>query len=129
MENDASGRECTVNNTPTAGIHLLIDIHTDINLCDDTTIQECLLHAAKACKATVLGCSMHHFGEGWGVTGVLLLAESHMSIHTWPELRFAAVDIFMCGSCDPHQALPVLREFFNTDRMSVRALERGTPPT
>jgi len=67
---------------------------------------------------------MHNFGEGSGVTGVVLLAESHISIHTWPELKYAAVDIFMCGACDPQRAIPVLGEHFLTDTMAVRALER-----
>ena len=44
-----------------------------------------------------------------GVSGVLVLAESHISIHTWPERDFAAVDIFMCGACNPYRSLPVLK--------------------
>lgn len=111
--------------TPPAGLHLIVDIETGVNLCDVAAIEEGLMRAAQACGAKVLGRTMHHFGEGAGVTGVVLLAESHISIHTWPELRFAAVDIFMCGACDPRRALPILRELFATDSMNVRVLERS----
>lgn len=107
-----------------AGTHLIVDIHTEVSLSDVEGVRECLERAAQACGAKVLGYNFHHFGEGAGVTGVVLLAESHISIHTWPEFQFAAVDIFMCGACDPHGALPVLRDFFKSDRIHVRALER-----
>ncbi len=109
---------------PPAGLHLIVDIETEVNLCDVEVIRNGLQEAAHACGATVLDCTMHHFGEGAGVTGVVLLAESHISIHTWPELNFAAVDIFMCGSCDPHRALAVLRELFATNSLHVRIVER-----
>ena len=109
---------------PPAGLHLIIDIETEVNLSNVEAIRTGLEQAARVCGATVLGCAIHPFGEGAGVTGVVLLAESHISIHTWPELNFAAVDIFMCGSCDPHRALPVLRTLFATDKLHVRAIER-----
>ena len=53
-----------------------------------------------------------------GVSGVLVLAESHISIHTWPERDFAAIDIFMCGACDPYESLPVLKAAFRRPRSS-----------
>jgi S-adenosylmethionine decarboxylase len=109
---------------PPAGLHLIVDIESEVNLSNVEAIRAGLEQAARLCGATVLGCTMHVFGEGAGVTGVVLLAESHISIHTWPELKFAAVDIFMCGSCDPHRALPLLRELFASDRLHIRALER-----
>lgn len=109
---------------PPAGLHLIVDIESEVNLTNVEAIRAGLEQAAHVCGATVLGCTMHHFGEGAGVTGVLLLAESHISIHTWPELKFAAVDIFMCGSCDPHRALPVLRALFSSERFHVRTIER-----
>lgn len=108
-----------------AGCHLIIDIETEIDLSDGAKIQRCLEDAATACGATILATTLHHFGKGAGVTGVLLLAESHISIHTWPEIRFAAVDIFMCGQCDPYQAIPVLQDFFCTEKLRVRSLSRN----
>jgi S-adenosylmethionine decarboxylase len=113
-----------VTHIPPAGLHLIVDIETEVNLTNVEAIRAGLERAAHVCGATVIGCTMHHFGEGAGVTGVLLLAESHISIHTWPELKFAAVDIFMCGSCDPHGALPVLRELFASDKLQVRSIAR-----
>jgi S-adenosylmethionine decarboxylase len=69
---------------------------------------------------------LHHFGEGAGVTGVALLAESHMSIHTWPDTGFAAIDIFLCGRRDPQLALPVLRERFRPRHVRLSQNRRGT---
>ena len=60
-----------------------------------------------------------------GVTGVLLLAESHISIHTWPEFGYAAVDIFMCGSADPNLALQVLQQGLQTQDVQIHAVARG----
>jgi S-adenosylmethionine decarboxylase len=68
---------------------------------------------------------LHSFGEGAGITGVAILAESHISIHTWPETGFAAIDIFMCGSCDPHRAMPVLEAAFAPSRTGVSVHKRG----
>jgi S-adenosylmethionine decarboxylase len=59
------------------------------------------------------------------VTGVALLAESHITVHTWPELGYGAFDIFMCGEADPWRAVAVLKRAFATDRVSVTELRRG----
>jgi len=69
---------------------------------------------------------LHHFGRGRGVTGVALLAESHISIHTWPERRYAALDIFMCGQgTSPQRALKALRESLLPARVVIRRFNRG----
>ena len=60
-----------------------------------------------------------------GVSGVLVLAESHISIHTWPERDFAAVDIFMCGACNPYHSLPVLKEVFQPKSILLAEQRRG----
>lgn len=109
------------------GLHLIVDIESRVNLSDAVAIEHCLREAAQVCGARILNSCVHHFGEHAGVTGVVVLAESHISIHTWPELRYAAVDLFMCGSCDPYRALPVLSKHFATDLMHVRALTRTSP--
>ena len=80
-----------------AGTHLLLDLWGASNLTDPELIDRALRDAAEAAGATILHSHFHHFGPDGGVSGVLVLAESHISIHTWPERDFAAVDIFMCG--------------------------------
>ncbi len=79
------------------GLHLIADIAGAEGIDDCTRIETALVAAAAAARVTVLDVRLHHFGEGNGVTGVVLLAESHISIHTWPEHGLAAVDIFVCG--------------------------------
>jgi S-adenosylmethionine decarboxylase len=73
----------------------------------------------------VLTENWHHFGESSGYTGVVVLAESHLSIHTWPEVGYAAIDVFMCGNCDPRDALPGVLEYFKPDRHEVVYMTRG----
>ena len=86
-----------------AGTHLLLDLWGASNLTDPELIDRALRDAAEAANATILHSHFHHFGPDGGVSGVLVLAESHISIHTWPERDFAAIDIFMCGACDPYR--------------------------
>jgi S-adenosylmethionine decarboxylase len=85
-----------------AGMHLLVDLWGASNLDDPALIDAALREAAIIAGATILHSHFHHFTPNGGVSGVVVLAESHISIHTWPERNFAAVDIFMCGACDPH---------------------------
>ena len=108
-----------------AGNHLLVEIWGAKWLTDSARVDIILCDAAKTAGATILHSHMHHFSPFGGVSGVVLLAESHISIHTWPERDYAAVDIFMCGDCDPNTALPVLRAGFEPERMDVRELRRG----
>lgn len=67
----------------------------------------------------------HHFGEGHGYTGVVILAESHISVHTWPEKGYAAIDAFMCGNCDPRDILEDVLEFYKAERDKVEFIVRG----
>ena len=95
-----------------AGMHLLVDLWGATNLGDPAHIDAALREAALTAGATILHSHFHHFSPNGGVSGVVVLAESHISIHTWPERDFAAVDIFMCGECDPHLSIPVLQRAF-----------------
>ena len=88
-------------------------------------IEALLKQAALAAGATIVYSHLHGFGVGQGVTGVVLLAESHISVHTWPELGYAALDIFMCGRADPHQALAVIETGFLPQAREVQCLSRG----
>jgi S-adenosylmethionine decarboxylase len=108
-----------------AGMHLLVDLWGANNLTDPATIDRALSEAAEAAGATILHSHFHHFGPDGGVSGVLVLAESHISIHTWPERDFAAIDIFMCGACDPYLSLPVLKAAFQPASMLLDEQRRG----
>ena len=108
-----------------AGTHVLVDFWGASNLDDSELVETALREATAACGATLLHLHLHRFSANGGVSGVAVLAESHISIHTWPELDFAAFDIFMCGACDPHQAVPVLHRFFRPTRFTVDEQKRG----
>ena len=108
-----------------AGTHLLVDLWGATNLADPALIDAALRDAAIRAGATILHSHFHHFTPNGGVSGVVVLAESHISIHTWPEREFAAVDIFMCGACDPHDAIPVLRDTFRPERLDLDEQRRG----
>jgi S-adenosylmethionine decarboxylase len=88
------------------GQHLLLDLDDAPPhlLSDVAGIERLLREAAALAGATVIHSHFHPFGPGMGITGVLLLRESHISIHTWPEHGFAALDIFMCGEAQPQLA-------------------------
>lgn len=111
------------------GIHLLADMSgiAPSLLTDCATIEQLLRDAAAAAGAQVLHSHFHGFGPGLGVTGVVLLAESHISIHTWPENGFAAADIFMCGTAQPQLALEVIEEALQPEYSEVRTVDREPP--
>jgi len=109
------------------GKHLLIEQRGAISLLDLKELDEVLCGAARAAGATILNSNFHYFGKGCGYTGVVMLAESHISIHTWPEDQYAAIDIFMCGSCDSETALDYLKSLFPDDVMEVRSVRREPP--
>jgi S-adenosylmethionine decarboxylase len=108
-----------------AGTHLLIDLWGASNLCDPDHIDRALREAAEAAGATILHGHFHHFSPNGGVSGVLVLAESHISIHTWPERDFAAIDIFMCGACNPYHGVPALKAAFTPTSINLGEQRRG----
>ena len=108
-----------------AGTHLLVDLWGATNLASPKHIDSALREAATTAGATILHSHFHHFTPNGGVSGVVVLAESHISIHTWPERGFAAIDIFMCGACDPHEAIPVLERAFSPGRINLNEERRG----
>ena len=108
-----------------AGSHLLLDLWGASNLTAPAVVETALSGAARAAGATILHSHFHQFGEGGGVSGVVVLAESHISIHTWPERDFAAIDVFMCGACDPLKALPTIRDAFLPGSLHLSENRRG----
>ena len=109
------------------GKHLLLELK-DCNkeaLNNLDFLRSALVTAANECGATVLGESFHPF-HPQGVSGVVVIAESHLSIHTWPEYGYAAADIFTCGlSVQPERAAKVLIERLEARSHSVIELQRG----
>jgi S-adenosylmethionine decarboxylase len=107
-----------------AGVHLIVDLHGAKGLNDIDLIDRTLRRCVDAAQATLLHIHLHHFHPN-GVSGVAVLAESHISIHTWPDQGYAALDVFMCGKANPDACIPVLREAFRTDRVEVNEILRG----
>lgn len=108
-----------------AGGHVLADLWGAEHLDDAACIERAMRAVIDACGATLLHIHLHRFGTNQGISGVAVLAESHISVHTWPERGFAAFDIFMCGDCDPEKALPVLRHYFKPTRVRINHYRRG----
>lgn len=106
------------------GLHLLLDLQGCCGLDDAERLETVLREAAAAAGAQVLGAAFHPF-PGGGVTGVVLLAESHITLHTWPEARFAAVDIFMCGASDPRRAQAVIEARLAPASVRLTVVPRG----
>jgi S-adenosylmethionine decarboxylase len=121
-----SDRSLARQSTPNPlGRHLIADFFGADHLRNPTVIERVLIAAAQAAGAQVLGSHIHDFGEGKGVTGVITLAESHMSIHSWPEHDYAAIDVFMCGDADPMIALRSLQEALRPSKTHIHVIARG----
>lgn len=108
------------------GTHLLADLYESDQLADADRVEAALRAAVAASGATLLDLRVHGFGEGQGVTGVALLAESHISIHTWPEHGYAAIDMFLCGRRhDLDAGLAALCGELGVARCDQRRIARG----
>ncbi|MGB0900096.1 adenosylmethionine decarboxylase [Halocynthiibacter sp.] len=107
------------------GQHVIADFYDAENLLDMSDISDVLRRAANAANATVLEMRLHDFGAGYGFTGFALLAESHISVHTWPEHHYVAIDIFMCGNADAEKSLAVLKQHFRPREEQIQRLDRG----
>ena len=113
------------NGVKYAGTHLLVEVWGAKNLGDSALTEAALREGATTAGATILHCHLHHFGPNAGLSGVLVLAESHISIHTWPEREYAAIDIFMCGVCDPYLAIPAIKRAFEPTSVQIVESRRG----
>jgi S-adenosylmethionine decarboxylase len=109
------------------GRHLLLELKIcNKEVLDDLeSIKDCLNEAAVQSGATVVGESFYHFSP-CGVSGVVNIAESHIAVHTWPEYRYAAVDVFTCGTAvDPEKAAKLITERLEAQSHSLIELRRG----
>lgn len=110
---------------PALGRHLIAEFHGASRLLHMDGVEDVLREAAEAVGATVLRVEGHDFGERAGFTALALLAESHLSVHTWPEHGYAAIDLFVCGELDPAPAVEVLAAWFRPEERHLRVLPRG----
>ncbi|MGH8497824.1 MAG: adenosylmethionine decarboxylase [Methylococcales bacterium] len=108
-----------------AGTHLILDLWGAKSLDDLQYMEAAIRRAVDSCDATLLHLHLHHFTPNGGISGVAVLAESHISVHTWPERDFAAFDVFMCGHARPEKAIEVFEEAFFPKRIEVVEQLRG----
>ncbi|MGG7567634.1 adenosylmethionine decarboxylase [Rhodovulum sp. DZ06] len=107
-----------------AGTHLIIEVIKGTGLDDEARIQKAFRDCVELCGATLLHIHTHKFSPQ-GVSGVAVLAESHISVHTWPEIGYGAFDVFMCGDSQPWKAVEVLRRAFDAGEVRVKEHLRG----
>jgi len=112
------------------GRHLLIDFFgvDPVMLTDRQTLSRCLTDAARAAGLTPVSEPALHEFEGGGITGFVLLSESHIALHSYPELKFLAFDIFTCGKSDPGSAVDVFRKILRPEKECVTSSVRGHEP-
>lgn len=109
-----------------AGRHLILDIWNAERLDELEHVEQALREAVTAAGATLLHIHLHHFTPNGGISGVAVLSESHISIHTWPEKGYAALDVFMCGDAVPARTVAVFRKAFGADcHVGLSELKRG----
>jgi S-adenosylmethionine decarboxylase len=115
--------------TSALGIHIIAELDGCAAMPDKDALATLLSSAALGGHAQLLNIHVHGFGDGAGVAGVALLAESHISVHTWPEFQYAAVDVFMCGAAaNPEAALEILVTGMQASHVRVEKLRRDSQP-
>ena len=116
---------CTNGHIRYAGVHLIVELWNASNLDNLQIIDQTFRQAIDTIGATLLKIDLHKFSPSGGVSGMAIISESHLSIHSWPEYRYAAIDIFVCGDVDPYKALPVIKQGFETDSVQITEIKRG----
>lgn len=104
-------------------MHLIFDIFTKNDIVNPEPIIKKLETAVEICGARKIETFVHSFGEGMGFTAFIMLAESHLAIHTWPEKGYVAMDVFMCNSGDPYAIVPFVESLFGYD-YNIKAHQR-----
>ncbi len=129
-ENTSPGSESqdhfiTRNGVQFAGTHLIFDFWDATKLDNLELMEQAMRDSVVAAGATLLHIHLHHFTPNGGISGVAVLAESHISVHTWPERGYAAFDVFMCGDAEPEKSIAVLKKAFSPKRMNITEHLRG----
>jgi len=108
-----------------AGNHILLEFWGAKDIDSISIIKKALTRAVKDCGATLLKIELHKFSPQ-GVSGVALIAESHISLHTWPEYDYMAIDIFTCGqTVNPYKAVDTLKKIFKPRKVEIKEIKRG----
>lgn len=107
-----------------AGVHLILEFWGARNIDSVKKIEQAFKDAIEASQVTLLNIDLHKFSPQ-GVSGVAIIAESHLSVHTWPEYKYAAFDVFMCGDKDPYKAVTVLKRAFKPTKVEIIEIKRG----
>lgn len=107
------------------GYHLIVELKTKLELSNDALIRALMKRIVEECELTEVSNFFHKFGGEGGVAGVVLLEESHLSIHTWPEFNYAAVDLFLCGEPNADALCKQILEIFKATSHTVKILPRG----
>jgi len=108
-----------------AGIHLLAEFWYGKIIEDPKEIKRILIEAVKKANNTPLKVTIHKF-QPQGITGIVLLAESHVAVHTWPEYNYVAIDIYTCGDkANPKKALEYLKKQFQPEKVEIKVIKRG----
>jgi S-adenosylmethionine decarboxylase len=108
-----------------AGIHLIAEFWYGKNIENSKELERILIKATKKAKNIPLKIAIHKFSPQ-GITGVVLLAESHLALHSWPEINYLAIDIFTCGKkAMPHRALKYLKKMFQPKKIKIKEIKRG----
>jgi S-adenosylmethionine decarboxylase len=108
-----------------AGVHMIVDLYGASRLDEPPLMEDTLRRCVQVAGATLLHIHLHRFEPNGGISGVAVLAESHISVHSWPERQYAALDIFMCGKARPERCIEVLLEAFSPRRAEIQELLRG----
>ena len=116
----------TVGTETFAGTHLLLDLWGASGLRNAELIERAIRDSVEVAGANLLDIHLHRFAPSGGISGVAVLAESHITVHTWPERDYAAIDIFMCGDTQPELTIPVLKNAFGANHADVSKIQRGT---
>jgi S-adenosylmethionine decarboxylase len=107
------------------GTHFVADFWNGRIIEDEKELQDLLIEAVKEAKCVPLKSAIHKFSPQ-GITGVMVLSESHLSIHTWPERNYIAIDVFTCGNtAEPEKAIEYLRTKLNPKKVKIRKIKRG----
>ncbi len=107
------------------GKHLLIEAWKMKNLNRSDVIRKTLKEIIKATGATLLDLKVHKF-DPQGISGIAVIAESHITIHTWPEFSYAAIDIFTCGTrVNPYAAIPIVKKYLKPKHIKIMDFKRG----